>query len=122
MMSVMLSLALFLLSAAADKAPPVPSRRTVERLETALSIYNGVLSVGLPTNQDAFNRASRVRVRNAICVPIGEGKAKCTYLVDRCEGDVIRWCPRTSTFLYDPYHGDPFKIIKGWRIDRPDPD
>jgi len=120
--SEMLLLAFLLLSATADSAPQVPSRRTVERLETALSVLNGLQSVGLPTDFQAFNRASRIRVRSATCKPIGMGKAECTYLVDQCGFGKVRWCQRTSVFLYDPYSGDPFRAVKGWRIDRPDPD
>lgn len=115
-------LAFLLLSVAADSAPQIPSRRTVERLETALSVLNGLQSVGLPTDFEAFNRASRIRVRSATCKPIGKGKAECTYLVDQCGFGKIRWCQRTSVFLYDPYSGDPFRAVNGWRIDRPDPD
>lgn len=120
--SEMLPLAFLLLSAATDSAPQIPSRRTVERLETALSVLNGLQSVGLPTDFEAFNRASRIRVRSATCKPIGKGKAECTYLVDQCGFGKVRWCQRTSVFLYDPYSGDPFRAVKGWRIDRPDPD
>ena len=55
MIALILSAAL---AAGAESPPTVPSRRTIERIETALSRLNGLKSVGLPTDFEAFNRAS----------------------------------------------------------------
>ena len=104
----------FAMTPGADSVPDVPNRRTIERIETALSGLTGLRNVGVPTDLEAFNRASRVRIRNAICTAVDDNMATCTYQVEGC--DFGKWCERTSNFVRHSALGNPLSAVRGWNI------
>ena len=114
--------ALLLTLTSAGPSGPVPSSRTIARIESGALLLELLTVVGV-ADTASMNRESRVRVRAVSCTSEPSSRALCTYEADHCrEGEIDSdnngWCSRQTRFVRT---GTPLPTEPndhGWIVDR----
>lgn len=100
----------------------VPSRRTIEAIESGFALQEDLMAVGVVDSEE-MNRNSRVKVRRVSCTP-SEGAALCSYEANRCldgerDEDGDGWCRRKARYQIAVGIDHSLTVSRGWTIDRP---